>query len=199
MATPDVLEVVVRADHVPGPPQGRWTYDDYAALPADGKRYEIIDGVLYMSPAPDLGHQSATGRIYVELLARIELAGLGRAYIGPVDVELPPSSAVIKPDSLVVLNAHLDRLAGSRIIGAPDLVVKVASPSTATYDRRVKMDAYARAGVPEYWIADHRARTIEPFFLEGGEYRSAGVFQGPAITPSRLVPRVSKPVDHFFG
>ena len=57
----DVLPMVTRADSVPGPAQGCWTYADYAAIPDDGKRYEILEGVLYMSPAPSLAHQDAAG------------------------------------------------------------------------------------------------------------------------------------------
>jgi hypothetical protein len=57
MTTTERPEEVIRADHVPGPKQGEWTYSHYMAMPDDGQRYEIIDGVLYMSPSPNRGHQ----------------------------------------------------------------------------------------------------------------------------------------------
>lgn len=59
---PESIPVVIRADHVAGPPQGHWTYTDYAALPEDGHRYELIDGVLYMAPSPGEAHQNANSK-----------------------------------------------------------------------------------------------------------------------------------------
>jgi Uncharacterized protein conserved in cyanobacteria, COG4636 len=144
----DVLPVVTAAAPLVGPPQGRWTYADYAALPDDGNRYEIIAGVLYMTPAPGTGHQSVSARLVTFLVTHVEFAGLGRVFAAPVDVELAPDT-VVQPDIVVVLSANLDRITPSRIIGAPDLVVEILSPGTAGYDRREKQDAYARAGVGE--------------------------------------------------
>lgn len=196
---PDVLTVVTRADDVPGPAQGDWTYADYAALPDDGRRYEIIDGVLYMTPAPGFLHQVTVTRIGAFLSIHIEFAGHGTVLVAPFDVELPGHSNLVQPDVLVILKAHMRIIAASRAIGAPDLVVEVASPRTAGYDRRDKQDAYARAGVPEYWIADPIARTVELLVLDGGEYHSLGVFQGQARLPSRIVPELPVPVDQFFA
>lgn len=197
--SPDVLPVVVRADHVPGPPQGCWTYDDYAAIPEDGNRYEIIAGVLYMTPAPGAAHQLTVGRITAFLKIHVEFAGQGLVFVAPFDVELPAHRGVVQPDIVVILNAHRSIITPSRAIGTPDLVVEVASPSTATYDRRTKMDAYAHAGVREYWIVDPHARTVELLQLEGEAYRSLGVFQGQAMLPSPIVPGFPVPVDQFFA
>jgi Uma2 family endonuclease len=131
MVTNDELSVVTPADWVPGPKQGFWTYDDYAALPDDGHRYEIVNGVLLMAPAPTPDHQSIVARLTYYLLAHVELGGLGRVFPGPIDVQLGPKN-VFQPDVLVLLNAHSGRIAEKRIIGAPDLAVEVASPGTAT-------------------------------------------------------------------
>ncbi len=79
--------MVMPADHMPGPEQGHWTYKDYAALPDDGHRYEIVDGVLYMAPSPNEWHQT-TACDYFLLSTHIELTGLGQVYIAPFDVEL---------------------------------------------------------------------------------------------------------------
>src|ERR1700736_5482994 len=147
------VPMVTIADNVPGPGQGRWTYKDYAAIPDDGKRYEIVDGVLYLTPSSNESHQTTVGRLFRYLSAYIEDAGLGRVYIAPFDVELAPY-VVVQPDVLVILNANREKITTSRVIGAPDLVVEVSSPGTVGYDRDEKRGAYARAGVPEYWIAD---------------------------------------------
>lgn len=175
--------MVTAADNVPRPGQGRWTYKDYVALPDDGRRYEIVDGVLYMAPSPNEWHQTTAGRLFRYLATQIEDASLGRVYIAPFDVELTPDT-VVQPDVLVILNANHDKITLSRIIGAPDLVIEVSSPGTVGYDRDKKQSAYARAGVQEYWIADPWSRTVEVFVLEAGAYRSLGVFEGKATLPS---------------
>jgi Uma2 family endonuclease len=192
----DVLPVVTAAAPLVGPPQGRWTYADYAALPDDGNRYEIIAGVLYMTPAPGTGHQSISARVVTFLVTHVEFAGLGRVFAAPVDVELAPDT-VVQPDIVVVLSANLHRITPSRIIGAPDLVVEILSPGTAGYDRREKQDAYARAGVGEYWIVDPGAQTVELLTLEQGGYRSHGVFRGQARLPSSVV-TLPVPIERFF-
>ena len=198
MATASVLSVVTPADHVPGPPQGRWTYDDYARIPNDGQRYEVIDGVLYMAPAPGTPHQSASARFITHLMTHIEFAGLGRVLPAPYDVELAPG-VVVQPDVAVVLAPHTGIITPSRIIGAPDLVVEITSPRTATHDRSRKLQAYARAGVREYWLADPHSQTVELLVLRQGDYHSLGVFQGQALLPSTVVPVLPVRVEQFFA
>jgi Uma2 family endonuclease len=138
--TPERLPTVTPAGWIPGPGQGHWTYNDYVALPDDGKRYEIVNGVLYMTPSPTGPHQDAVGRFYAYLLTHVETSGLGKIRIAPFDVELAPD-VVVQPDVLVVLKANSDKITKTRIIGAPDLVIEVSSPSTVGYDRREKQDA----------------------------------------------------------
>src|SRR5712691_7977283 len=168
ITTKEELSVPLPADWVPGPPQGSWTYDDYAALPENGQPYEIVNGVLVMAPAPNPGHQDIVLEIASYLRTHIKLAGLGRVFPSPVDVELGPKN-VYQPDIIVVLNEHLDRVQEKKIVGAPDLVVEIASPSTAALDRLVKYEAYARAGIPEYWMVKPASRTVEVMELEGRE------------------------------
>jgi hypothetical protein len=80
------IPAAVPADRVPGPPQGKWTYEDYAALPDDGNRYEVLQGVLYIAPSPGRWHQKAVGMIFHYLLMAVQLAGLGEVYVAPFDV-----------------------------------------------------------------------------------------------------------------
>jgi Uma2 family endonuclease len=195
--TKEELSVVTPADWVPGPPQGSWTYEDYAALPDDGRRYEIVNGVLVMAPAPTPEHQDIAGEIYVALRAYVKLAGLGRVFMGPLDVQLSPENT-FQPDLVVLLNAQLDRVTEKKIAGAPDLAVEIASPSTAAYDRLTKYEKYAQAGITEYWIVKPTRRTVEMLVLEHGKYRSLGVFSGPQTLPSRVVPGLPVMVEQFF-
>lgn len=198
MPLTDTLPTVKPASHVPGPPQGRWTYADYARLPADDQRYEVIDGVLYMTPATGTEHQSVTNLIATFLTMHVQFAGLGRVFSAPTDVELAPGF-VVQPDVLVISADRLHLITPSRISGPPDIVVEVTSPGTAGYDRREKQDAYARAGVSEYWIVDLHAQTVEVLVLEEGSYRSQGVFRGQARLPSQIIADFPVPVTRLFG
>ena len=198
MTTYESVPMVMLADGVPGPKQGEWTYNEYVALTDDGQWYEIVNGVLVMAPSPDGPHQDAALRFGYYLLAHVEFAGLGKVRISPSDVVLSPDN-VCQPDVFVVLKAHLDRVQEKRVVGAPDLVIELASPSTALYDRLMKYDIYARFGVPEYWIAKAASRTIEVLVLEEGKYRSLGVFHGQDRLPSRIVPELPVAVDQFFA
>jgi Uma2 family endonuclease len=188
----------IRADHVAGPPQGQWTYKHYAEIPDDGQRYEILDGVLYMSPAPSGPHQRTDLRIGYYLLTYIEFVGLGIVLTAPFDVELSFSN-VVQPDVIVLLKENSHRYISSRIVGAPDLVIEVTSPGTSRYDRKQKSRAYAQAGVKEYWIVHPLEHTVEVFVLEAGKYCSVGVFSGEQTIPSQVIPHFPVQVQQFFA
>jgi Uma2 family endonuclease len=190
-ATMERQYVVTPANQVPGPSQGNWTYNHYAALPNDGQRYEIVDGVLFMTPAPGIFHQKVAQRLFRMLATLVEDTKLGQVFIAPVDVELSPD-VVVQPDIVVILNDESDKITSSRIIGAPGLVVEVSSPRTIGYDRREKQNAYARAGVKEYWIAHPGEQTVEVLSLEGGTYVSLGFCAKRDALVSRIVPTVSE-------
>jgi len=151
-----------------------------------------------MTPAPGTGHQSTSNLIPTHLTIHIQFTGKGQVFTAPCDVELAPN-VVVQPDVIVVLQEHAGIITPSRIVGSPDLVVEIASPATAGYDRREKQDAYARAGVAEYWIADPAARTIELLVLEGDAYRSKGAFRNKALLPSLVVPGLPVQVEQFFA
>ena len=193
----DILAVVSPADDVSGPPQGRWTSTSYARIPEDGRRYEVVEGVLYMVPGPGEAHQSSSNLFQTYLTIHVQFAGLGRVYGAPFDLELAEDT-VVQPDVMVVLTANANRITPRGIAGPPDLIVEIASPNTATHDRAVKLPAYERAGVPEYWIVDPHARTIEVLVLEENRYRSLGAFQGQALLPSTVVPGLPVAVKQFF-
>jgi Uma2 family endonuclease len=195
----DILPTTTAADLVTGPPKGKWTYDDYAALPDNAQRYEVLGGVLLMTPAPNLSHQNAVTAIATYLRMHMDFSGRGKVYASPIDVRLTTRSTVVQPDVVLVLTEHQEILTAAYISGTPDLVVEVTSPGTATYDRRTKMDAYAQAGVPEYWIADPDTETVELFTLRSGTYGSAGVFRGRATLPSVVVPDLTVTVEQFFA
>ena len=198
MTTAERLPVAVPANWIAGPKQGQWVYADYAAIPEDGHRYEVVDGVLYMSPSPNVEHQRIAKMIVAVLSRFVEEPGLGEVFQSPLDVELSPGN-VVQPDVFVMLHEHSDRVIETRIIGAPDLVVEIASPSTARHDLSKKLGAYARAGVPEYWVVTPGSKTVEVLVLKDGLYSSLGLFRGQGVLASHIVPRMFVRVGQFFA
>ena len=148
----------------------RYTYADYASWD-DDKRWELIDGVPYAMSAPNVAHQS----ICMELSAQLSIFLRGkpcRVFASPFDVRLNADSAddiVVKPDIVVICDSTKIR-DGKSCQGAPDLVIEILSPSTARFDRFLKLNRYLAAGVREYWIVDPDTRLIETYILEGGKY-----------------------------
>jgi Uma2 family endonuclease len=151
---------------------GALTYQDYAALPDDGRRYQILDGELCVTPAPGSRHQEVSGNIFAALHGHVKVRRLGKVFPAPFDVILSDVS-IVQPDVVFVANDRLDRVSARGLEGAPTLAVEILSPSTATLDRQRKLDLYARHGVTYYWIVDGEARTIEAYRLTGGAHELA--------------------------
>jgi Uma2 family endonuclease len=127
-----------------------WTAADWERLPDDGRRYEIIAGVLYASTAPSLFHQWVVQEIYVALRQQLVVPGVAFAFVAPVGVFMPGCDPV-QPDLVVVRREDSGLLRERRVYGVPTLLVEVLSPGSVEQDLAVKRAAYARAGVPEYW------------------------------------------------
>jgi Uma2 family endonuclease len=146
------------------------TYADYAALPDDGHRYQLLEGELVMTPSPNRWHQKVLRELALRLQAHAERHQLGEVYFAPLDVTLDDRN-VVQPDILLVSNERSGILQGDRVVGAPDLCVEILSPGTKRIDRVRKLELYARFGVTHYWIVDLDARTIEEYALAGDVYR----------------------------
>jgi Uma2 family endonuclease len=174
------------------------TYSDYAQLPDDGRRHEIIDGEHYVSPSPSSAHQDASRHIQFQLYEHIEVEGLGKVYNAPMDLQLSDTD-VVQPDLMVILREHEHYISPSRIIGTPDLIVEIKSPTTAEHDRGVKRSLYQQYGVPEYWIVDVDSHTVERYVLEGDRYRLDSTCREQITYTAEPVQsrpeRVSAPVD----
>ena len=180
------------------PVQGQWTYDDFLRLPDDGVRYEIIEGVLYMTNAPDIAHQHAVHQIAVafEIFARV--GDRGTVLAAPIEDHLPNIAQPVQPDVLFVSQTRREIIKEKFIDGAPDLIVEVSSPSTARLDRKVKLDAYERAGVREYWIANPRTRFVEVYVLTRGEYVLRGEYGPGDRILSDALPGLELATDKVF-
>ena len=181
------------------PTQGVWTYDDYARLPDDGKRYEVIRGELYMSAAPRPLHQRVITRLSFFLEGFLENSTLGTAFVAPIDVILPQKLGdPVQPDIVVVRRESLHIIDELNIRGAPDLLVEVLSPSNPAHDRSLKYDLYAEAGVLEYWIVDPRQRTVEIYLLRDGAYELAGQWGVGEVARSELLDGFAVSVDEII-
>ncbi len=155
-------------------PGGKLTYADYAALPDDGKRYQLVEGELVVTPAPTPWHQRLQLKLAAKLDAFVEQAGLGVVLVSPLDVVLEERT-VVQPDVVFISRQRAAIVTKSNVRGAPDACVEILSPGTERLDRVRKFNLYARFGILHYWIVDPESRTIEEFALEGAVYRSRGV------------------------
>jgi Uma2 family endonuclease len=150
------------------------TYEDYAALPNDGRRYEIHDGELSVSPTPTFRHQQIITRLLGILHGYVVAHDLGEVVPSPITVVLSETS-VVEPDIVYIAKDRMG-IVGARgtIDGAPTLAIEVLSPSTARVDRQTKKQLFERHGVPWYWIVDADARCIDV-------YQAVSASYGPAV------------------
>ena len=202
MALPPVIPI--HLPHLPTrkrewPAQGHWTYGDYKRLPEDGRRYEIIEGVLYMAAAPNFDHQCTVMRLAVHLDHLVTEHRLGIVLVAPFEVRLPGVARVVQPDVLFITSKRTPRRGAARFTGAPDLIIEVLSRSTARTDKVVKFTAYERAGVREYWLVDPRTRSVEVYSLsEKGTYEMAGQYTAGETVTSTVLSDLALPVDDLF-
>ena len=152
------------------------TYEDFVALPDDGKRYELHEGELSVSPAPTPRHQRIIGNLFLILAPHVRVSGRGEIFLSPFDCILT-NITVVEPD-LVYVDEERRRLVSERALeGSPSLAIEVLSTYSINTDRRRKMALYAAHDVTWYWIADPDARTIEAYRLAGIAYRLEGVLE----------------------
>ena len=152
------------------PEQGQWTYDDWRSLPDDGTRYEVIDGTLFMAPPPSVAHQKTSNGLAYLLTDYVYKNNLGQIFTAPIGVHLPNQDVPLQPDIVFVARSNEEIIGSQYIEGVPDLVIEILSPSNWPYDRNEKFLTYQQVGVLEYWIVDYRAKTVERFSFDEGEY-----------------------------
>jgi Uma2 family endonuclease len=142
------------------------TYSDYARIPDDGKRYEVLEGGLLVTPAPSPLHQMVSFRLQRQLVDHFEPRGLGHVLAAPIDVILSAHD-ILQPDLVVAPDGQISKRG---IEGSPTLAVEILSPSTRRRDRTRKSRRYAALGVAHFWLVDPDARRIECYRAEGGAY-----------------------------
>jgi Uma2 family endonuclease len=166
------------------PETGTLTYADLQAIPWDGKRRELLDGELIVSPSPFVRHQRLVLRIGTALAKFLEDHGGGEAFAAPLDVVLSDTN-VVEPDVFFVPDRLSSILTDRHVMGVPSLVIEVVSDSRM--DRVRKRDIYARFGVAEYWVVDPDADRVEVYRLAGDGYARPEIFEaGDILTVADL-------------
>ena len=175
----------------------KFTYEHYRTTPED-KRYELLDGDLLMTPAPNLKHQGVQRHLGSRLSGFIEEQALGEFFFAPCDVVLS-NHDVVQPDLLFVSQDREHLLSGGDAVrGAPDLVVEILSPTTADRDRGYKHALYAKHGVREYWLVDPVDETIAIHRLHDGALVVAHTFGRGQTLRSPLLAGFELALDAVF-
>ena len=163
----------------------KFTYEDYLNTLED-KRYELLEGELVALSSPEEFHQSVSIQLGTKLVRFAVEHSLGRIYHAPFDVVLS-NTDVVQPDLIFVSNDRADIITPANIQGAPDLVVEILSPSTATRDKTFKRSLYARHGITEYWMVDLTEKTITVLRLGERGFEDVDTYsEGETLTSPTL-------------
>ena len=171
--------------------------DDIWDTPEDGKRYEVIDGDLYVTPPPSWLHQRGSGALFYRLYGHVYQHHLGEVVSAPIGLVLDEENG-LQPDLVYVSRERSHVITERGIEGAPDLVVEVLSPSTQSRDRGIKMRRYAAAGVPEYWLLVPWNRTLEAYRLAEPGYELTGLYGPGSIFGPELFPGLEISIDDLW-
>lgn len=171
-----------------------YTIDDYMNMD-DDNRYELIGGKLIMVPKPRTRHQKISGRLYNQLENF-----LGQNPIGEVlyEVDVHLGDKVVGPDILFVTKERLDIIGDLYLNAAPDLVIEVLSPATASHDKKRKSKLYYKNGVKEYWLVDPDEKLVEVLIAGEKEWRWGGVFDWEDILTTALLPGLEINLGEVF-
>lgn len=172
------------------------TVRDYYLLPEDGRRWELMDGDLSVTPAPTTQHQLVSGNLFVELALQLKRPGLA-AFSAPVDVILDQSN-VVEPDLVVVAAARTSIITKRAIEGAPDIVVEILSPSTGERDKQLKKLLCARFGVREYWVVDPTLGQVDAYRLVGSDYDPRARYDRASTLVCSDFPSLAIPLAPIF-
>lgn len=179
------------------PPQGKWTEEDYFALPETNHIVEISGGVLVIPPVPTYAHQRTVGAVYSALKRHVDSHDLGTAVVSPLTVRLWEGT-IREPDVLFYRKEHRDRI-GERWSEPPDWVAEVVLPGTKNTDEVDKLAEYAKAGIPEYWLVDIKDMTIRVYALRGGEvYTLVETYRAGEIARSETIAGFEVMVDRVM-
>lgn len=175
-----------------------FTYHDYFALPEHGPRYQLVEGELYMAPAPNRFHQTISRNIEGAILGYLKDHKIGILYHAPFDVQLTDLN-VYQPDIIFVKNEHRSLLTKQGMRGAPDFVVEILSPATADLDLSLKREIYARTGVEELWIIEPDVKRIQVYRLQENRETPVVTHGEKGVIESSLFPGLVFQAEEIFA
>jgi Uma2 family endonuclease len=178
----------------------RWNSRDLEMLPDDGRRYEIVDGELYVSKQPHWQHQYVCGRVFALLDSWSSQAKTGMANLAPGLIFGDEDD--VAPDVIWISQKRLASAlqADGKLHMAPELVVEVLSPGTTNQqrDRETKLKLYSRRGVQEYWVINWQDQLLEIYRREEGLLALDKTLYGTDVLQSPLLPGFACKVDQLF-
>jgi len=181
-------------------PAGEFTVEDLERMPDDGRRYELLDGTLLVSPAPGVWHQEVAGTLYRLLYQACPLEL--HVVIAPFEWRRGRGTA-LQPDVLVARRDDLFAVEGGKFLGQPPvLAVEVLSANTRRIDRLSKLSAYEEAGVASYWLVDSDPHTpsLHALDLVNGCYVEVGCPSGEQVWQAqRPFPVTIRPAELLAG
>ena len=175
------------------------TAAEILALPEDGLRHELIDGVHYVTPTPIPRHQRIAGRLFYAIQSYLNDHPIGEVFGAPLDTVLGTHD-VVEPDLIYVSHERSRKfLTEKNMQGAPDLVVEILSPGTKRRDLTLKRDLYDRAGVLEYWIVDPVGNTVTIYRRGRGRFDPPVTLHAHDALTTPLLPGLTVPLDKIFA
>jgi Uma2 family endonuclease len=175
----------------------RLTYDDYLQLPDDGLRHEIIEGEHYVSASPQTAHQRILLRLSYLIQSCLETHPIGEMLFAPFDVLLSEFNVLV-PDLIFLSRERSHLLTSKNLQGAPNLVVEILSPSTASRDKRLKRDVYERTGVDEYWVVDPDLDVVDVYRRAGAVFADPVQVGREQTLTTPLLPTLEIPLAKVF-
>jgi Uma2 family endonuclease len=178
----------------------RMTYDDLAALPDDGLRHELIDGVHFVTPSPALVHQLIVGNLHRLIANYVQARSTGVVLVAPFDVVLSIHD-VVEPDLIYFSRKRYKQVVTEKNAqGPPDLAIEILSPGTRRRDETLKRQLYERVGVAEYWIVDPKTERVSVHTLDGARYRRRELSRAAGeVIGTSLLPGLSLPLSAIFA
>ena len=179
--------------------QTNLTYEEYLNEPVTMLRYDIVDGEIIMSAAPNVYHQTILGNVNESVRRFVRENKLGRVWFAPLDVIVQQEPLRTRqPDLLFVSNAREAIILESRVHGGPDLVVEIFSPSNSRADVESKLTDYARIGVRECWMISPEGGTVETLQLYTGDRKRLVIRGVGEIVETMVLLGLELPVTDIF-
>ncbi len=146
----------------------RTAMEVFEMLP-EGTLAEVINNVIYMSPAPSFEHQDVSLELAASIRVYASSSNLGKCVVSPIDIYFDDKN-VFQPDIIFISNENMDIVKEGKVRGAPDVIVEVLSPGNKKHDTERKKPVYEKFGVKEYFIIDPKTKEVFSYYLSGKQY-----------------------------